>query len=62
VDESGMIWTEMGTRNRSEMVAVLGTAFALLPHGNNSTTKQLFFKVLRISRLKKTTYNPKQRK
>jgi hypothetical protein len=31
VDESGMIGTQMGTHNRSEMVVVLGTPCAIPP-------------------------------
>jgi hypothetical protein len=35
VDESGMIITQMGTHNRSEIVAVHGTAYVIPPHNSN---------------------------
>jgi hypothetical protein len=37
VNESGMIGTQIGTHNRSEMVAVLGTPCAIPSHYSNST-------------------------
>jgi hypothetical protein len=37
VDESGMIRTQMGTHNRSQIVAVLGTPCAIPRHNSNST-------------------------
>jgi len=36
VDESGMIRTQMGTHNISEMVAVLGTPCAIPSRNSNS--------------------------
>jgi hypothetical protein len=36
LDESGMIGTQMGTHNRSEMVAVLGMPCVIPPYNSNS--------------------------